>query len=714
MNPSLEATVEIGALELECGESLAHVEQRVTMYGTPNATGSNVVLVAHALTGSGRVAEWWPGIVGEGALFDTSRWCAIGVNALGSCYGSTGPASANGDGRYGKRFPRITVRDIVRAERRALTQIGIERVELVVGGSLGGMRALAWALETPERVGGAIVVGAHDHQSAMGIALNAVQRDALALDPARGLRLARKIATLSYKSEALFNERHARRPDRLGRACFDVEGYLERQAGQFEERMDAASYAALTHAMDAFEVSPAACATPNPQLTFVGIASDWLFRPEDVRAAAERFARRGFDARYLELQSQHGHDAFLAEQHALRALLLPVVESRRKSPGGFSTRAVWSGQDACAATGATIVPVYQTATFTLPSVGVKKGFDYSRTGNPTRLAMERQLADLEGGRFACAFGSGMAAVAAATSLLSSGDHIVATRDIYGGTHRLFTAVLSRYGIDVTFVDTSDAERAWSAANPKTRMLWLETPSNPMLKLCDIARLAERKPPGVLVAVDNTFASPYLQQPLGLGADLVVHSTTKYIGGHSDVIGGAVVTGDAEIAERIAYHQNCVGAVPGPWDAYLTLRGAKTLALRMREHSRNAQAVAEFLAGRQAVAAVHYPGLRSHPQHELARRQMSGFGGVVSFRPAGGAERARRIAEATRIFTLAVSLGGVESLICSPASMTHGSLDAEQRRELGITDDLLRLSVGIEDVEDLLADLQLALDVSLRE
>ena len=217
-----------------------------------------------------------------------------------------------------------------------------------------------------------------------------------------------------------------------------------------------------------------------------------------------------------------------------------------------------------------------------------------------------------------------------------------------------------------------------------------------------------------MAVDNTFASPYLQQPLGLGADLVVHSTTKYIGGHSDVIGGAVVTGDAEIAERIAYHQNCVGAVPGPWDAYLTLRGAKTLALRMREHSRNAQAMAEFLAGRQDVAAVHYPGLRSHPQHELARRQMSGFGGVVSFRPAGGAERARRIAEATRIFTLAVSLGGVESLICSPASMTHGSLDAEQRRELGITDDLLRLSVGIEDVEDLLADLQLALDVSLRE
>jgi cystathionine beta-lyase/cystathionine gamma-synthase len=384
-------------------------------------------------------------------------------------------------------------------------------------------------------------------------------------------------------------------------------------------------------------------------------------------------------------------------------------ESPHPSPLGFSTRAVWSGQEACPATGATIVPVYQTATFTLPEIGVTKGFDYSRTVNPTRSAMERQLAALEGGTFASAFASGMAAVAGATSLLSCGDHIIATRDIYGGTHRLFTTVLSRYGIDVTFVDTSDACETWAAATPNTRLLWLETPSNPMLRLCDLEALSRLRPAGALIVADNTFASPFLQQPLALGADMVVHSTTKYIGGHSDVIGGVVITNDRGIAGQVAYHQNCVGAVPGPWDAYLTMRGAKTLGLRMRAHSRNAQVVAEFLAGRDDVAEVHYPGLFTHPQHELAKRQMSGFGGIVSFRPKGGAERAHAIATSTSVFALAVSLGGVESLICSPARMTHASLTPQQRAQLDITDDLLRLSVGIEDVEDLVADLASALD-----
>jgi cystathionine beta-lyase/cystathionine gamma-synthase len=386
------------------------------------------------------------------------------------------------------------------------------------------------------------------------------------------------------------------------------------------------------------------------------------------------------------------------------------VRSRRKR-SGFSTRAIWSGQDACPTTGATIVPVYQTATFTLPEIGTTRGFDYSRTINPTRLAMERQLAALEDGAFASAFASGMAAVAGAASLLSAGDHILATRDIYGGTHRLFTEVLTRYGIGVTFVDTGDAAAAWREARPNTRLLWLETPSNPTLKLCDIAAFAQLKLPGVLIAVDNTFASPFLQQPLPLGADLVVHSTTKYIGGHSDVVGGVVITNDREIAQRIAYHQNCVGAVPGPWDAYLTLRGAKTLALRMGAHARNAQTVAEYLANRDDVAEVYYPGLPTHPQHELARRQMRGFGGIVSFRPKGGVERAHAIAKSTAVFSLAVSLGGVESLICSPAKMTHGSLTPEQREALGITGDLLRLSVGIEEVEDLIADLAVALDAT---
>jgi cystathionine beta-lyase/cystathionine gamma-synthase len=376
---------------------------------------------------------------------------------------------------------------------------------------------------------------------------------------------------------------------------------------------------------------------------------------------------------------------------------------------GFSTRAIWTGQAACPATGATIVPVYQTATFTRDDVDRTKGFDYSRTANPTRLAMERQLAALEGAHFGCAFGSGMAAVAATASLLRCGDHILVTRDVYGGTHRLFTQVFTRYGISVSFVDTRDPATAWQGATPSTRLLWLETPSNPTLRLCDIAAMTARKPPGVLVAVDNTFASPFLQQPLTLGADLVVHSTTKYIAGHSDVIGGVVITNDREIAEAVAYHQNCVGAVPGPWDAYLTLRGAKTLALRMQAHARNAQRIAEFLARRDDVTEVYYPGLAAHPQHELASRQMSGFGGIVSFRPAGGSKRARLVASSTQIFNLAVSLGGVESLICVPATMTHASLTPEERTGLGISDDLLRLSVGIEEADDLVADLTSALE-----
>jgi cystathionine beta-lyase/cystathionine gamma-synthase len=391
--------------------------------------------------------------------------------------------------------------------------------------------------------------------------------------------------------------------------------------------------------------------------------------------------------------------------------LMPYEASGHSREHGFATRAVWCGQDSCSATGATIVPVYQTATFTLPDVGVTRGFDYSRTSNPTRLAMERQIAALEDAAFACAFGSGMAAVAGAVSLLSSGDHLVATRDVYGGTHRLFTQVLSRYGIGVTFVDTRDVRATWQAATPATRLLWLETPSNPSLRLCDIAALARRRPSGVLIAVDNTFASPFLQRPLVLGADIVVHSTTKYIAGHSDIIGGVVITNRPEIAQRIAFHQNCVGAVPGPWDAYLTLRGAKTLALRMRAHARNAQRIARFLAKRADVSEVHYPGLPSHPQHELARRQMSGFGGIVSFRPAGGPRRARAVARMTEIFKLAVSLGGVESLISLPAAMTHASLTSSERAERGITEDLLRLSVGIEESEDLIGDLSGALDAS---
>jgi cystathionine gamma-lyase len=392
---------------------------------------------------------------------------------------------------------------------------------------------------------------------------------------------------------------------------------------------------------------------------------------------------------------------------------MPNRKPGHSAPLGFATRAIWSGQEPCAATGATTVPIYQTATFTLESIGVTKGFDYSRTGNPTRLALERQLADLEGARFGSAFGSGMAAIATVAALLSKDDHIIAGRETYGGTNRLFSTVLNRYGIATTFVDMSDLQAVRDAIRPNTQLFWIETPSNPTLRITDIAQVSALKRPGQLVVVDNTFATPFFQQPIARGCDIVVHSTTKYIGGHSDAVGGVVITNDRDLHEQIAYLQNCIGAIPGPWDSYLTLRGAKTLALRMRAHARNAQAIAEFLWERFDVDDVHYPGLPLHPHHELARRQMQGFGGVVSFRPRGGPARAYEIAKTTKIFGLAVSLGGVESLICHPATMTHASLSPQERKALGIDDDLLRLSVGIEDVDDLIADLETVLDETLQ-
>jgi cystathionine gamma-lyase len=306
----------------------------------------------------------------------------------------------------------------------------------------------------------------------------------------------------------------------------------------------------------------------------------------------------------------------------------------------------------------------------------------------------------------------MAATSAVMNLLSAGDHVVVGDDLYGGTYRLFARVLTRYGLTFSFVDLADAAATRAAFRPETKLIWAETPTNPLLKLVDIAALAALKRPGQVLVVDNTFATPYLQSPLRLGADVVVYSTTKYIGGHSDAVGGAALTNGGAIAESIKFHQNAVGGVPGPMDAWLVMRGAKTLAIRMREHERNAQAVAEFLSSRDDVERVYYPGLPGDAGHALAKRQMRGFGGMVSFVPRGPAERAFAFAKATRFFSLAESLGGVESLICHPARMTHGSIPKEERERRGITDSLLRLSVGIEDTADLIGDLRQALELSL--
>ena len=376
----------------------------------------------------------------------------------------------------------------------------------------------------------------------------------------------------------------------------------------------------------------------------------------------------------------------------------------------FATRAIHVGQDPDPTTGATIVPIYQTSTYTQEAPGQHKGYEYSRTGNPTRAALEECVAALEGAEHGLAFASGLAATTAVMSLLSPGDHIVAGDDLYGGSYRLFDKVLQKSnGLDFTFVDTTDPESVEKALRPETKMLWIETPTNPMLTLSDVALLSEMaRERGATVAVDNTFASPYFQQPLSLGADIVVHSTTKYMGGHSDVVGGAVMTSDGEMHERIKFYQNAAGAVPGAFDAWIVLRGLKTLAVRMRQHEENALAVARFLQDHPQVATVNYPGLPTHPQHDLAKRQMSGFSGMVSFTLKGGAEAAYAAVQKTEVFHFAESLGGVESLITHPATMTHAAIPKEQREVRGVTDGLLRLSVGIEDAEDLVADLDRAI------
>jgi cystathionine gamma-synthase/cystathionine gamma-lyase len=375
----------------------------------------------------------------------------------------------------------------------------------------------------------------------------------------------------------------------------------------------------------------------------------------------------------------------------------------------FSTRAIHAGQEPDSTTGAIVVPVYQTVNYVFGEVGKSQKYEYSRSSNPTRNAFEECLASLEEAKFGLAFSSGMAATDAVLSTLQAGDHVVSSEHLYGGTYRLFEKVYRPRGINFTYVDGARTQAFADAMQPATKLVWIETPANPLLQLVDVRAVAKiaHDREAKLVA-DNTFASPYFQRPLTQGADVVMHSTTKYISGHSDVVGGAALTSDEKLYEAIKFYQNAAGAVPGPWDCWLSLRGLKTLAVRMRQHEANARAIAEFLENHCKVRQAIYPGLPSHPQHELAKAQMDGFGAMVTFRLDGGIEQVRRFVKALKIFLFAESLGGVESLVCHPATMSHASLTVEERQKTGITDGTIRLSVGIEDVEDLIDDLDRAL------
>jgi cystathionine gamma-lyase len=374
----------------------------------------------------------------------------------------------------------------------------------------------------------------------------------------------------------------------------------------------------------------------------------------------------------------------------------------------FATRAVHAGQVADPLSGAVMTPIYQTSTYIQDGLGRHKGYEYARTRNPTREALERNVAALEGGRHGFAFGSGLAALDAVMKLVSAGDHVVSGENVYGGSHRQMTHIWARFGLQFSFVDGGDAAAVAAAVTKNTKIVYAETPTNPMMRLCDLAATGEiARQARALFVVDNTFATPYFQQPLQFGADIVLHSTTKYLNGHSDMVGGMLVANSDDLAERLGFLQNSSGAVPGPFDCWLALRGTKTLALRMRQHDASGRRIAEWLEKHPRVQRTYYPGLPSHPQHDLARRQMKGFGGMISIE-LGDLALARRFVERTKIFALAESLGGVESLIGHPASMTHASVPPEMRRRMGLTDSLVRLSVGIEDVEDLIGDLDQAL------
>ncbi|OGO23722.1 MAG: cystathionine gamma-synthase [Chloroflexi bacterium RBG_16_50_9] len=376
----------------------------------------------------------------------------------------------------------------------------------------------------------------------------------------------------------------------------------------------------------------------------------------------------------------------------------------------FETIAIHTGERPDKSYGAITTPIYQTSTFVFEDVGKTRGFDYSRTANPTRKVLEQTIARLEGGKAGFAFATGMAAETTVMHLLKAGDHIISGDDVYGGTYRLFHNVMRNFGLEFTFLRMDNRQRIEDAIKPNTRMLWLETPSNPLLNIIDIEMVADvARKHGLLTAMDNTFATPYFSRPIEYGIDLVVHSTTKYLNGHCDVVGGAVVTTTDELTERVQFLLNAMGTCASPFDCWLVLRGIETLPIRMKQHAANAMAVAEYLKGRPAVSRVFYPGLESHPGHEMARRQMKGFGGMVSLELKGGTEEVSSFLKRLRIFSLAESLGGVASLVAHPATMTHASMPREHREKAGITDQLIRLSVGLENVDDLIDDLRQALE-----
>ncbi|HEX7120590.1 MAG TPA: cystathionine gamma-synthase [Longimicrobiales bacterium] len=715
----------VGDLSLAHGGTLPDVHVAYAVHGDDAAPP---VLVLGGISAGRRICPepggapgWWPGVVGAGCGLDPARHRLIAVDYVGGRGESSQP-------RPGERWPAFGTADQATAIARLLDVLGIPVLHAAVGASYGGMVALALAERFPERVERVVAIGAAHRSHPLASAVRSVQRRIVrhgldAGDPRRAVGIARALAITTYRTAAEFGERFAGPPGVDGGAVrLPVDDYLDHHAAAYAESFPAAAFLTISGSLDLHRVDPRRI---RARCTVVSIDSDTLVPPEDSRALAAALGER---ATFVRVASPYGHDGFLKEPEAIGAIIAgaladgeapavgtPAPETHyaaRARPGAAeacgATRAARAGIGADTQHGAVMPPIHLSSNFTFEGFGAKRAYDYTRSGNPTRDLLAAAIAELEGGAAGLVTPTGMAAVHVVLQLLRPGDLVVAAHDGYGGTYRLLRALARKHALDVAFVDLTGTAALDVIARRRPRLVWVETPSNPLLRITDIAAVAgAARAAGALCVADNTFLSPALQSPLAHGADIVVHSTTKYLNGHSDVVGGAIVARDAALAEELGWWANCIGATGSPFDSYLTLRGLRTLHARLRVHEENARAVVEFLNTRPCVRRVYYPGLASHPGHDVAARQQRGFGAMVSFELDGGVPAVRRFLDGLRHFTLAESLGGVESLVAHPATMTHAAMDPAAREAAGISDALLRLSVGIEAADDLVADLRAA-------
>ena len=686
---------------------------RFELTGPPSAP---LVVVLGGISASCHVAStmddpspgWWDDVAGPGRAIDTTRLRLLSVDYRDG--GSDG---------HGRPARIVTTHDQADAIAAVFDAIGVTRARAIVGASYGGMVALAFAEHRPERVERLVVISAAHESHPMSTALRAVQRRIVELgidagEPARALALARGLAMTTYRSAREFAERFDSRPTRQGAADahFPVEDYLALHGERFASTWTTERYLALSLSTDLHRVTPSAIRVPT---LLVAAEADTIVPSEQMRALAANLTG---PVRLVELPTTRGHDAFLTEPTALTRILADPqflyenhMSLTKPDPAvSAQTRAVRAAIATDREHGAVVPPIHLSSTFAFEGFARARAFDYTRSGNPTRSQLADALSELEGGERTVVTGTGMSAVTIVLHLLKPGDLLVAAHDCYGGTQRLLRALAKKAHFELVLADFTSPAALETIRLRRPRLVWIETPSNPLLRITDIRRVATAaRAAGALVVVDNTFLSPALQQPISLGADLVVHSTTKYLNGHSDVVGGAVVAADAALGEELAWWANCLGVTGSPFDSYLTLRGVRTLHVRMTQHLANTARVVDALSAHDAVVRVNYPGLATHPGHAIAAAQQSGFGAMVSFEVAGGRDGVECCVSSLEQFTLAESLGGVESLIAHPSTMTHASMDAEARAAAGITDSLLRLSVGVESADDLVRDLENALD-----